>query len=82
MIAQPKNLRPNKAITQAKSNRVLLKLLEEYQVQCLVFEYENDRQLIQFFRLQPGWGIDFEDGDVVFFVRTNTGNDLNKEEKS
>jgi hypothetical protein len=79
MTTQPKTLEPKNTLTQAKSNRVLLQMLEEYQVQYLVFDYEYDNQLIQFFRLQPGWGIDFQDGDAVLFVRTDMENDINKE---
>lgn len=48
------------------------KLIDDYQVQFLVFDFESDNRLIAFFRTQPEWQVDFENQEAVLFVRMNT----------
>ena len=45
--------------------------LDEYGVQFLILDTHSDGDLLNLFRSQPGWNIDFEDGEAVIFARTD-----------
>jgi len=47
-------------------------VLDEYGVQFLVLDCRSDADLLEMFRSQPAWTIDFEDGEAVIFARTDT----------
>ena len=47
------------------------RVLVEHGVECLVLDRHGDRDLLDFFRSQPGWTVDFEDGEAAIFVRTD-----------
>ena len=46
--------------------------LDEYGVQFLILNRRDDSDLLNLFRSQPGWAVDFEDGEAVIFVRADT----------
>jgi len=48
-----------------------LRGLDEYDVRFLVLDLDSDRKLVEFFQSQPGWTVDFEDGEAVLFVRAD-----------
>ena len=47
-------------------------VLDEYGVQFLVLDCHSDADLLEMFRSQPAWTVDFEDEEEVIFVRTDT----------
>ena len=49
----------------------LIKLLDQYNVQTLVLDKLQDRQLIRMFRNQSNWSLDYEDDSITLFWRTN-----------
>jgi hypothetical protein len=46
-----------------------LAALESHGVQFLVVNKHRDRALLDLVQSQPGWGIDFEDGEVALYKR-------------
>jgi len=46
-------------------------LLDEHDVQFLVLDRHSDSDLLNLFRSQPGWAVDFEDEEAVIFVRAD-----------
>jgi hypothetical protein len=46
-----------------------LAALDRYGVQFLVVDKQRDGALLDLVRSQPGWSIDFEDGDSALFRR-------------
>ena len=46
-------------------------VLDEYGVQFLVLNRHDDSDLLDLFRSQPGWMVDFEDKEAVLFARTD-----------
>ena len=44
-----------------------LEVLDEYEVQFIVLDPDSD--LAPILRLQPGWVVNFEDREAIFFVR-------------
>ena len=44
-------------------------MLDDYGVQFLILDRRADRDLLEFFRMQPRWGVDFEDEEAVIFTR-------------
>jgi hypothetical protein len=51
-------------------NKRWLGLLDEYGVQFLALDLHSDSGLVELIRSQPGWTVDFEDGEGVLFART------------
>ena len=49
-----------------------LEALDEYEVQVIVLDPDSD--LAPTLRLQPGWVVDFEDREAIFFVRADLTN--------
>ena len=45
--------------------------LDQYRVQFLVLDRDDDTELANHFRAQPGWRVDFEDNEGVIFARTS-----------
>ncbi|MBN1286631.1 MAG: hypothetical protein JXB47_14630 [Anaerolineae bacterium] len=45
-------------------------MFEDYGVGSVVLDRFGDRDLVAFFRSQPGWAVDFEDEETVIFVKS------------
>jgi len=45
--------------------------LDEFRVQFLVLDRNDDTELANHFRAQPGWRVDSEDNEGVIFARTS-----------
>jgi hypothetical protein len=45
--------------------------LDQYRVQFLVLDRNDDTELANHFRAQPRWRVDFEDNEGVIFARTS-----------
>jgi len=45
-------------------------------VQFLILDTDRDRDLYEMVRSQPGWRIDFEDGQSILLARTGKPDDL------
>ena len=52
------------------SNANWRRVLDAYQVRFLVLNLQSEDDMVQFFRSQPGWSVDFEDGESIIFART------------
>lgn len=46
-----------------------LKVFNEYEVQFLVLDPHSDSDMVKLVRSQPGWQVDFEDGEAIIFAR-------------
>jgi hypothetical protein len=46
-----------------------LRALDAYHVRFLVLNRQSERDLVNYFRSLPGWGIDFEDSESIIFAR-------------
>jgi len=46
-------------------------VLDRYGVRFLVLDTRNDIGLLELFRSQSGWTVDFEDEEAVIFVRAD-----------
>ncbi|MBC8254293.1 MAG: hypothetical protein H8E35_09690 [Ardenticatenia bacterium] len=44
---------------------------DQYGVQFLVLDRNDDTELANHFRAQPGWRVDFEDNEGVIFAQTS-----------
>ena len=67
-ISQPKlNLleKPNPMLK-------LFDILDQYNVQYLVFDHEDDLNLIKIFQHNPKWKSDFDDQTTVLYSRVKT----------
>jgi hypothetical protein len=60
------------AMERTGANEHWLGIFEKYDVQFLVLNRHDDSDLLKLFRSQPGWTVDFEDGEAVIFVRADT----------
>lgn len=47
-------------------------VLDEYGVEFLVLDPHDDRELLDLFRSQPGWVVDFEDEEMALLVRAGS----------
>jgi hypothetical protein len=47
-------------------------MLDEYNGASLALNRGDDDWLIRIFQVHPGWKIDFQDEEVVLFVRADT----------
>ena len=47
------------------------RVLDEYGVQFLVLDRHDDSDLLDLFRSQPGWAVDFKDEEAVIFARAD-----------
>jgi hypothetical protein len=47
-------------------------VLDVYGVEFLVLDPHDDRELLNLFRSQPGWRVDFEDEDMALLVRAGS----------
>ena len=55
----------------AAMNEDWLVVLDEYGVQFLILDRHDDSDLLKLFQSQPGWTVDFKDGQAVIFVRAD-----------
>ncbi|MEJ2557051.1 MAG: hypothetical protein P8186_12625 [Anaerolineae bacterium] len=46
--------------------------LDAYGVEVLVLDPHHDRELLDLFRSQPGWRVDFEDEEMALLVRAGS----------
>lgn len=46
-----------------------LRVFNEYDVQFLVLDPCSDSDMVKLVRSQPGWRVDFEDGEAIIFAR-------------
>ncbi len=53
------------------NNDELVKLLDDYHIQVLALDMSEDQCLVQLFRSQPAWSVDFEDDQIILFTRAN-----------
>jgi hypothetical protein len=44
-------------------------VLDAYNVQFLVLNLYSESDVVKFFRLHPGWKVDFEDEEAIIFAR-------------
>jgi hypothetical protein len=49
-----------------------LGVLDACGVRFLVLDLRSDRDVVNLFRSQSGWRVDFEDGEAVLFARADT----------
>jgi hypothetical protein len=47
-------------------------VLDKYGVEFLVLDPHDDHELLDLFRSQPGWRVDFEDEDMALLVRAGS----------
>lgn len=62
-------LQDHSVAQETGANEDWLGVLDECGVQLLVLDRCDDNDLLNFFRSQPGWTVDFEDEEAVIFVR-------------
>ncbi|MDY6874829.1 MAG: hypothetical protein SWK90_01300 [Chloroflexota bacterium] len=62
----------NYSVTQAEHKSVenWPRVFDELGVQFLVLDRHSDNDLLDLFRSQPGWALDFEDEETVIFARS------------
>ena len=48
-----------------------LEVFDEHSVQFVVLDRHSDGELLDCLRMQPGWKVDFDDGQDVIFVRAH-----------
>jgi len=56
---------------EADMNEDWPRILDTYDIQVLVLDPRSDRDLLECFRLHPGWAIESQDADMVLFVRAD-----------
>ncbi len=63
----------NYPVTQAEHKSVenWPRVFDEHDVQFLVLDRHDDTDLLNLFRSQPGWIVDFEDEEAVIFARAD-----------
>jgi hypothetical protein len=63
----------NSLVTQSEHKLVenWPRVFDEYGVQFLVLDRHDDTDLLDLFRSQPGWTLDFEDEEAVIFARAD-----------
>jgi hypothetical protein len=54
-----------------------LGVFEEYDVEFIALDLHGDSELVNLCRSQPGWTVDFEDGEAVIFVRADAAQPSN-----
>jgi hypothetical protein len=54
-----------------------LRVIDAYRVQFLVLNRQSEGDVVKLFRSQPGWSVDFEDGESIIFARTDADQALN-----
>jgi hypothetical protein len=57
------------AIQEADANVNWLSQIDQYGVEFAILDLHDDSDLVEAFRLQPAWTVDFEDGEAVIFTR-------------
>ena len=54
---------------QEMENRTIMKLIDEYQVQTIALDVQEDHRYVQLLLEQPGWSVDCEDENIILFTR-------------
>ena len=54
-------------------NENWLRVLDEHSARFLVLNLRSEGDMVKFFRSQPGWSVDFEDGESIIFARNEAG---------
>lgn len=62
-------LRSHLTTQETDMNRDWLERLDEDGVEFVILDLHGDSDLVEIFRPQPAWTVDFEDGEAVVFVR-------------
>jgi len=63
-------MRQDRSLTQETGvNEDWVQVLDGYGVQFLVLDVHSDSELIELFRSQPRWTVDFQDEEAVIFAR-------------
>jgi hypothetical protein len=52
-------------------NEDWVEMVEKQGVQFLVLSRHDDSDLLKLFQSQPGWTVDFEDGEAIVFARAD-----------
>ena len=52
-------------------------VFEEYGVELIVLDLDDDSELVNLCRSQPEWVVDFEDGGAIIFVRADAAQPSN-----
>jgi hypothetical protein len=48
----------------------LFLMLDQFQVNVAVFDSLRDSKMVTLFRSLPGWKVESEDGETIFFIRS------------
>ena len=64
-------LRDGSAAQEKGVNKDWPAVLDEHGVQFLALDRHGDSELVKLFRSQPGWRVNYEDGEAVLFVRAD-----------
>ena len=73
----------DRSITQATGmNGDWSGVLDRYGVRFLVLDTRNDIDLLELFRSQSGWTVDFEDEEAVIFVRADVAQTHNSHDRT
>ena len=63
-------MRQDRSLTQETGvNEDWVQVLDGYGVQFLVLDVHSDSELVELFQSQPGWTVDFQDGEAVILAR-------------
>ena len=62
-------LRDGSAAQETGLNDDWPRILDEHGVRFLALDRHCDSHAVRLFRSQPGWRVDYEDGEAVLFVR-------------
>ena len=54
-----------------------LGVFDEHGVQFIALDVQSDGDLVELFRAQPGWAVDFEDEEAVLFARADIARGYN-----
>jgi hypothetical protein len=47
-------------------------LLDEYDIKFIVLDVADDTEIIRLLRAQPGWIVEYEDTEAIFFSRVDS----------
>jgi len=67
---QPQNTLAGLHLKRTGLGENWLRVLDAYRVQFLVLGLHSECDVVEFFRSQPGWEVDFEDEETIIFART------------
>ena len=79
-------MRQDHSVTQAErlpaarangTNENWLRVLDTYQVRFLVLNLDSESEMVELFRSQPEWIVDFEDDESIIFARAEVAGSEN-----